>query len=170
MRRSAHLIRESLVSQIRGNVKEVAAAVGVILSLVFVGYEIRQNTQVSRASAVQSITEQIVQWQTAAAQNDDWIRIITFLTNGGTHSELSPEDRQRYTWVVTSTERFMEARFVQVQLGIIREEDLMSGGGAANRDWFQSQHFLDNWAARDQSRRWSPEFIDFMETAILELR
>lgn len=158
------------MNQNRRSLEQVAAAVGVILSLVFVGYEIRQNTQVSRAGAVQSITEEIVQWQAAAAQNDDWIRIITFLTNGGTHAELSPEDRLRYTWVVTSTERLMEARFVQVQLGIIREEDLMAGGGAANKDWFQSQHFLDNWAARDQSRRWSPEFIDFMETVILELR
>lgn len=158
------------MSQNRWNLERIGAAVGVMFSLAFVGYEIRQNTRVSRAAAVQSITEEIVQWQTAAAQNDAWIRIITFLDNAGRYSALSPEDMQRYRWVVTSTERFMEARFVQMQLGIIREHDLFTGGGAANKDWFQSHHFLAYWEGRDQSRRWSPEFIDFMETAILELR
>jgi hypothetical protein len=34
------------------NVEQAAAALGVVLSLVFVGLEIRPNTQVARAGAV----------------------------------------------------------------------------------------------------------------------
>ena len=64
----------------------------------------------------------------------------------------------------------MENRFRQMQMGIISEDDLATGGGAANSYWFQSQHFLDYWQSQDQSIRWTPEFLDFMETEILGLR
>lgn len=158
------------MSDTRRSLEQLGAAVGVMLSLAFVGLEIRQNTRINRAAAVQAITTEIVQWQTAASQNDHWIRILGFLENGGRYEDLSPEDVMRYRWVVTPTERFMEARFVQAQLGVIREDDLFAGGGVSNKAWFQSPHFLAFWASRDQTQRWSPEFIEFMETEILELR
>ena len=83
---------------------------------------------------------------------------------------LSAEDATKYQWVVSATVRVMENRFRQMQMGIISEDDLAAGGGAANRYWFRSDHFLDYWESQDQSIRWTPEFLDFMETEILGLR
>lgn len=149
---------------------QLIATLGVVLSLLFVGYEIRQNTQVARAAAVQATTEQIVEWQTAVASNDDWIRIITLLNSGSTYKELPPEDRMRYGWVVSATVRIMENRFRQMQLGVISADDLGVGGGTANPNWFQSDHFLDYWADGDRTRSWTPDFLQFFETEVLELR
>ena len=41
----------------RLSVQQAAATLGVILSVVFVGYEIRQNTRVARATANVSPTQ-----------------------------------------------------------------------------------------------------------------
>ena len=35
-----------------GNIGEVVAAIGVVISLFYVGYQIRQNTRASRASSI----------------------------------------------------------------------------------------------------------------------
>ena len=150
--------------------QQAGAALGVIISMAFVGYEIRQNTNVARAAAVQAISEQVIQWQSEAALNMEWMRIASFLGSGGRYADLSPEDRTQYRWVVSSTVRIMENRFRQMQLGIIGEEDLAAGGGAANTSWFRSDHFLDFWHSENQTNRWSPEFLEFMETEILGLR
>ena len=152
------------------NIQQLGTALGVIASLLFVAYEIRQNTQTARATAILSISEQIIEWQTASSLDDNWIRIITFLDSGGSLEELSPEDIQRYRWIVTSTIRITENRFRQVQLGITEPEDLYTAGGVAHKNWFQSQHFLDYWQSVDQTRRFSADFVDFMESEVLELR
>ena len=151
-------------------VHQLIAAAGVIVSLVFVGWEIRQNTQVARAAAVQTTQGQIVAWQTETALDDDWIRIQTFLSNGGTFAELSEEDRVRYNWVVSSTVRLLETRYRQTQLGIMDLEDLGIGGGTSNPAWFQAAAFLDWWRSGDRTRQWAPDFLEFFETEVLEIR
>ena len=153
------------------SIERMAAAGGVILSLLFVGYEIRQNTQVARGSAVQATADQIVQWQTEVALDSDWIRIITFLREGeGEFADLSAEDQQRYNWVVSSTVRIMENRFRQMQLGVIGEEDLGFAGGTSNFNWFRSPHFLDWWDSTNAANAWAPDFLEFFETEVLGTR
>lgn len=147
-----------------------AAALGVILSLLFVGYEIRQNTQVARGAAVQATTDQIIQWQTEVSTDPEWIRVITFLREGGSYHDLSPEDRQRYQWVVSATVRAMENRFRQMEFGVIDQGDLGFGGGTSNTAWFRSPYFLDWWQAADRGESWAPDFLEFFETEVLELR
>ena len=69
-----------------GQMITVLANIGVIAGILFLGYELRQNTLVSRAAALQSIAEKIIEWQTATALDDDWIRIITFLESDGSYA------------------------------------------------------------------------------------
>ena len=150
--------------------ERTAATFGVILSLLFVGYEIRQNTQVARATAVQETTGQIVEWATEAAMDEDWMRIMAFLSKGGTYVELSAADKLKYGWIVNQTVRIMESRFRQMQLGVIAPEDLGIGGGTSNPNWFQSQHLLDWWRSQDREGSWSPDFLEFFETEVLMIR
>ena len=151
-------------------VEKTAAALGVIFSLLFVGYEIRQNTNVARATAVQGTTDQIIQWQTERVQDPDWIRIITFLYGGGRYEELSPEDQTRYSWTVSATVRIMENRYRQLLLGIIDYEDLGVGGGMSNPAWFRSDHFIDWWRSSDKTQSWSGDFLVFFEREVLGIR
>lgn len=152
-------------------IERAAAAAGVILSLLFVGYEIRQNTQVARASAVQATSDQIIQWQTETSLDADWIRIITFLRReGGTYADLSPEDQERFGWVVNSTVRIMENRFRQMQMGVISESDLGVSGGTSNANWFRSPYLIDWWESAPRENAWAPDFLEFFETEVLLIR
>ncbi|HLE34231.1 MAG TPA: hypothetical protein VJB38_16625 [Bacteroidota bacterium] len=49
--------------------KETVAIAGVILSLLFVAYEIRQNTQVARAQARHELAALNQQWPTLLSQS-----------------------------------------------------------------------------------------------------
>lgn len=153
-----------------GQLVSVLANIGVIAGILFLAYEIRQNTIISRGAAVQSIAEQVNDWQIEMASNDDWMRIQTFLRGGGTFSDLSAEDQVRYLYVVTPTVRIMENRYRQVQLGIIDSSELEVGGGKANTQWYRSAHFVEFWHASDPEVRWSPDFVEFMETQVMAIR
>ncbi|MDX1626099.1 MAG: hypothetical protein R3323_06265 [Wenzhouxiangellaceae bacterium] len=159
-----------MASAKRFDLAQSIGMLGVVVSLLFVGWEIRQNTQVARAAAVQATIEQIIEWQTDVALNDDWIRIIDFLNTGGSYAELAPVDQQRYGWVVSATVRIMENRFRQMQLGVISSEDLGVGGGTANPNWFRSDHFISYWTEVDRTRSWTPDFLEFFEGEVLGLR
>ena len=152
------------------NLQQAAATLGVILSLAFVGYEIRQNTQVARAAAVQGTMDQILEWQAASASDPDWIRIINTLRTGAEYSDLSLLDQQKYNWIVSSTVRITENRFRQMEMGVIQEADLGAGGGVANLRWFRSPHFLAWWASEERTTSWAPDFLDFFETDVLGIR
>ena len=153
-----------------GPVVSALANIGVIAGILFLGFEIRQNTLISRGVAVQSIAEQVNDWQIEMASNENWIRIMVFLDGGGTHAELSAEDRMRYRYIVTPTVRIMENRYSQVQLGIIDPSELEVGGGKANTSWYRSAHFSEFWRAGDMDIRWSPDFVDFTETEVMAIR
>ena len=153
-----------------GQTVSVLANIGVIAGILFLGFEIRQNTLISRGAAVQSIAEQVNDWQVEMASNENWIRIQVFLNSGGKYAELSEEDRVRYLYVVTPTVRIMENRYRQVQLGIIDSSELEVGGGKANTYWYRSAHFIEFWRASDANIRWSPDFIEFMETQVMAIR
>ena len=153
-----------------GQLMTVLANIGVIAGIVFLGFEIRQNTLVSRGAALQGIAEQVVEFQLAAALDDDWIRIITFLDGGGTYSKLSPEDRLRYGWLVGVSVRIMELRYRQAQLGIIDASTVDVHGGKANVAWYRSDHFRAYWQDVDQTVLWTPDFVEFMEVEVLAIR
>lgn len=146
------------------------ATLGVVISLLFVGWEIRQNTNVARAAAIQATGEQIIEWQTELATDGDYIRVIAFLRNGGTFEELSPEDKQRYGYAVSATVRIMENRFRQMKMRIIDPGDLGAYGGTSNPNWFRSEHFLAWWESTDPEGSWAPDFLEFFESEVLGVR
>ncbi len=158
------------MSEARRAMPQALAALGVIVSLIFVGLEIRQNTTAARGATVQAISDQAFEWTLSFAQDTDWVRVITFLNQGGRLADLSPEDQTRFQYGALSTIRIMENRYRQVQLGVIDASEIDVSGGRANVLWYQSPHFLDYWRSLDQTLRWAPDFVEFMETEVLSIR
>ena len=54
-----------------GNLAEAIAAVGVIISLIYLEVQTGQNTNAVRASSYQRITDDITDFQLGLAQNSD---------------------------------------------------------------------------------------------------
>lgn len=146
------------------NPKEAVAALGVIVSLLFVAYEIRQNTDAVRSGTVQQIAGMSFAYTLEFAQDPEWMRLMTLLFEESVPVEdLAPVDRQRLTWGLLASTRIMEVRFRQHQLGTIDDDDMEGLGGTSNTHWYNSAMYRDWWRLSDPQLRWAPDFVKFME-------
>ena len=75
-----------------GNIGELVAAVGVIISLIYLALQIRQNSRLLRASLEQSITDSTNQTIQAAAASPQFSRVVL---EGQERFEELTEDEQR---------------------------------------------------------------------------
>lgn len=126
------------------SLKEMVAALGVIISMLFVAYEIRQNTDAVRSSTVRDIAGMTFAYTLEFTQDAEWMRIMTLLFEEGVAVEdLAPVDRQRLTWGLITSTKILEARFRQRQLGTIDDEDLRGLGGTTNTNWYTSPTYRD---------------------------
>ena len=107
-------------------VRETLAALGVIASLVFVGVEIRQNTQTARIAARQALmdhqltlTQSVLEDEGLFAEMREWIE-----TEPGTAPDLCPG--ARICTLVRRQLRFHENVFLQTQEGLIDESSFRS--------------------------------------------
>jgi hypothetical protein len=148
--------------------KEVITAAGVVGSLVFVGFEIRENTRTVRGATIQAIADQSFQYNTELVQDENWMRLMALVwADTVSVTSLGPEDRMRLSWGLAASTRIMENRYRQVQLGILGEDALGQLGGATNRNWYGSRMFREWWASADPEAQWSPDFIAFMERDVI---
>lgn len=150
------------------NWKEVMTAGGVIGSLLFVGFEIRENTRAVRGATIQAIADQSFQYNTELVQDENWMRLMAMVWEDTISvSTLGPEDWVRLGWGLVASTRIMENRYRQVQLGILGEEALGQLGGATNQNWYGSRMFRDWWASANPEARWSADFVAFMERDVI---
>ena len=142
------------------------ATAGVIGSLLFVGFEIRQNTDAVRGSTIQGISDQSMQFTLALSMDPDWLQLQERIVGDSVPpSQLSRLERRKLTWVLLSSTRIMENRFRQMQLGILERESM--GQLGASRGWYGSWWFREWWDDYPPEQQWSPDFIEFMEIEVL---
>ena len=123
-------------------VAAILSAVGVVLSLVFVGYELRQNTAAVKASAIQELSAQSIEFLNAWATDDVIPALLSRTAQGATPDEFTPEENQRLTLVYLAALRAYEARFIQVQLGVLDDDIFEAMAGSSvfyQRPWLKAR-------------------------------
>lgn len=135
---------------------ELVGVVGVIASLVFVGVEIRQNTQAVRGATYQSLTEssmellfRVADDPEVGAQIDAW----------GAGAELDPVTRSKVEALVTAYLRHLENAYYQMEEGTLRPEFLENWSGNPT---FGLPHFGVFWERR--KRAFGSEFQSYFES------
>ncbi len=143
--------------------RELAAALGVIVSLLFVGYEIRQNTQVARGQARQQLAALNQEWLVLQSQdaefNDLWTRAW-----GGQDSTLTPAEWRRAQFMMTLNLRRLENVYFQHAEGLVDESALNSYGfqrTTENSDRYRTPRFREFW--KERRAGYDPEFARFFE-------
>ena len=159
--------RNELMSDLPKTVRQIVPALGVILSLTFVGLEVRQNTLVARGATVQAIAEQGFEITIAMAQDEHWPRLQAHFEGGGLVSELSAEEMVRFRNFAMATVRIMENRYRQLTLGVLSEDDLGGGGGTAISSWWCGPAFQAYWTDSAPETSWEPALVQFMEQRVL---
>ena len=147
---------------------EALAAMGVIVSLVFVAMEIRENTKATRGATLQAITQLSVDFVLDLSNDEDWIRIETVLLQpGATRDDLSPQDQRIQELKYVAGMRILENRLRQFEVGTITGEEL-SGFSLGARGFYATPRFREWWESRDQTEFFAMDFVEFFESEFLQ--
>lgn len=149
-------------------VSEIAGALGVIATLIFVGTEIQQNTEAIRTATVQAISDQDVTINLTYA-TDDRIADLFALTHDDPEAhkdenKMSYPDQIRLDMALRSALRRVENIYLHVQAGVLEPQALDRIGYA----WYQTDFVRDYWETAQNG--FDREFIKFMSPKIAEKR
>ena len=107
-----------------GAVGDIVGAVGVIVTLLYLAVQLRQNTRAARSSTIQQISAQMGQNVENVTNNGELAEIFLKATTGA--AELSATERVRFHGLLLMSFRRLESVFVQYSLGSI-EWELVEG-------------------------------------------
>lgn len=124
-------------------VRETLAALGVIASMVFVGWEIRQNNRFAEAAAYQAIGIATADFYHAIAM-DDRLSVLWDESNGGAPNALAAwtqADWAKYRSTMWSTVRMTETVQLQVERGVLQADAMERLG------YEDVNEYLETWPA-----------------------
>ena len=144
-------------------VGEIVAILSVVLSLLFVGLQLRQNALVSRASAYQELGIAMAEgWRLRASDRE--LNDLVFRagsTDPDDWSKLTDSDIRRVRALVLSTLRIYQSAYLEVQEGLLRPEALQDLG----IDAFSNTRLLQNmWPSVRGGL--SAEFADYLASGL----
>ena len=132
-------------SRNRLSVREIATAAGVILSLLFVGLEIRQNTAVARGQARTDLASLNQEWLMGLAGDSALERVFISYFSDSIEIELTAVEEQQALQVMVANLRKLENAYLLFEEGLIPEDALQSYG--MRGPWYDSARFRDEvWA------------------------
>ena len=102
------------------NIGEFLGGVAVIVSLVYLAVQIRQNTLSVRATTFQATTELITDSTARIASDPELARIYAGGLSGA--GDLSEIDRFRFGLLMVTVVRRLESAYFQREVGVLSEE------------------------------------------------
>ena len=139
---------------------EFVAMVGIIVSLVFVGFEIRQNTIASRAAAYQSIGFYVAEAWNTRSMDREFVELYSQARDTTRWDEIDDTGWEQLRHWLIGALRGYETVYRQVQEGLLPASALESFG--YGRDWRVYFPYLERmWP--DLRPILSEDFARFME-------
>lgn len=110
-------------------IAEIVGGIAIVVSLIFVGFEVRQNTQATQIAAYQQLINGISEFNTQTLANPE-LRAVRIKLDAGTRiEELNPDEQQVINAFLYLAYRNGDMAYMQYRSGIIGEERLISGMG-----------------------------------------
>ena len=139
---------------------EILGVLGVIASMIFVGVEIRQNTNAVHGATLQAVSQQSLDLVMAGLDNPELRSAFAAAKRG----QLSPEQKNLMVWFLSAKLRADENRFRQVELGILDAKNFLQ---LSNHAAYRTPHFAEYWAR--SSNIYAADFRDFVTRKYLPL-
>jgi len=137
-------------------------ALGVLVGLLFVGLEIRQNTDAVKGATIQALAEMSQENAMLGIENPDLREAYRIVRALGPEA-LTVDQLDILGWYTSSSLRVMENRFHQVQLGTLDNLDASAGGDP----FWRSVWFRGWWARNGEQIYAGTPFFDFVESELL---
>ena len=141
---------------------EIVAATGVILSLLFVGFEIRQNTAIARGQARQDLAQLNQDWLVLLSQDAEF-EALWDDAFGPNARELSADEERRAQYIMTIHLRRLENVYLQYREGLV-EESALQNYGFANIAMFRRPEFERYWMDQGWRNGFDAGFADFLDS------
>ena len=101
-----------------GAIGEVAGAIGVIVTLLYLSIQIRQNSKMMKANSKQSISEASQQLIYRMADEAELMEKFLF-----TASELTPVERRKAWFLMRAMLRGYESQVFQHEVGLLDDDE-----------------------------------------------
>jgi hypothetical protein len=138
---------------------ELVGITAIVVSLVFVGFELRQSTAIARSDAYSSFSSQFLDLVTDAALDERMSRLISQVNQGALPGDFKPEDQVSIRMYQGAAVRVWEGLFRSVQAGVLPKDALES---AAKGMLINNAYFRSTWASTKQL--YTSDFIAYFES------
>lgn len=152
-------------SRLARAVAEAIAAVAVVLSLVFVGLELRQNTAAVRGATFQALSDASADDLYGVAQSSDMAALLrrVYVENAGADAFSESENMQLYFYHMAFARR-LENSYLQYVAGVVDDRVFESYGW--NDALLTRRHFREFWNRQGGRAGVSTAFREFFEGRI----
>ncbi|MEZ5572251.1 MAG: hypothetical protein R3E64_09520 [Halioglobus sp.] len=145
---------------------EVAGALLVIVSVIYLARQIQQNTATSRAEVLSAfsigISQQYDTWGSDSRTSELFHKMVY---EGVRRSELPNADKQSLSFLLLSRVYLFDAAYRSYREGILKEHEFLS---LMNSRIWELPFLLDSWPI--YTRELSPDFVEYMENRFESLR
>ena len=127
------------------NIGEIIGAIVVVLSLVYLAIQVRQNTEAQRTENYARALERLAAMQSTLSQDSE----LSLIFSKGVvdASQLTPQERMRFTWSLYEAFGAFEFMFLAANTDSIVEE-VWSRWSAATAWWLTFPGVQTWWIAR----------------------
>lgn len=139
---------------------EVIGVLGVITSLIFVAFEIRQNTNAVQSATIQALSEQSYETARMAIENPE----VRETFRAAQADSLNEEQRALLEHIISASLRIHQNRYLQVRLGVLDEATSLEIGGGGI---YRIPYFREFWG--NARKNYSPGFQEYVDRVLLPM-
>jgi len=147
----------------QGRLTSLLSAAAVVLGLVFVGYELRQNTAMMRGETMQSISDTYVGYVTSIGLDPELAELFRRFHNGDTTEDFTPTENTRIIVFFNAFVQMLENSYLQHREGLVPDAIFESYGWRWGM--IQTPRFEEYWTQSSQLVVGS-EFAEFFENRV----
>jgi len=144
-----------------GAIGEFIGAIAVVVTLIYLAIQMRQNTNALKLNAARSVTEQLQDMFSLTASSQELAEI---LVKASGDSALQGAERVRYYTFTSNLVRVYENAFLQLRAGVI-DHAHWEGMTRMMIDFTSAGGFQEYW--RDRKHWVSDDFQEYMESEVV---
>lgn len=121
----------------------ILSAAAVVPGLVFVGFELRQNTAMMRGGTLQAVSGSLVEWQTAIALDPGAADLLFRIHRGETREQFTGTENVQVFMIFAAFVQILENTYLQHREGLVPEAVFESYGWGYGTT--QTRRFQEFW-------------------------
>ncbi|MEP3051919.1 MAG: hypothetical protein ABJP48_04160 [Erythrobacter sp.] len=141
---------------------QIAAALGIMASLIFVGVQVRQSTRQAKAAAAQAVHDNFANWYLSFSEHPHLSEIgvkgLAGLDN------LTPEETMHFVTSILAVMSYTQSAFLKWREGDL-DDELWKSWERSSLSYYDTKGGKEVWALRKYA--FTPAFVEYVEANLL---